>query len=863
MKAKSYSLRSLFLLLVLCPLLAHAVAPVNDRFITASIISGRNVTLKNQSAATATAEALDPYIGGVKLTKSVWYRMESPSFSDARITITHAAGGARFGVFTQADRDGGLGTLILQNEATNVSPGTDAFNFTMSSHNRYYLCVEATGLFDVTLQRPGAANDFFAAATVLSGNIGTTFADNTDCTNDGDFPAVNSATSVHAGIWYKWTPTFTGQAALNTNFSFVLGTSYHSTRIYVYTGTALSNLVQIAFNEGSGVNSNSRVAFAATSGTTYHIWVGSSGSQDGAIRLEYYQDNNPGSFEIYTPSSISESQGSAYRVEVRRHFAGSVAPSVTIASSNGSATAGSDYNSVGPTVLNFPAAGSGGDTAYVQYVSIGIFPDALAEGSENFILTLSSPTLGAQIPDPSATLTIANAPDPVAPGFTQPSYEVKETDGIIYIPLRRTNTDGQCYMNIQYGAAGNTAINGLDYNGSLVGTPVDAGESVLWLALSIANNGLSDGDRTFTIRAEPTLSTMETDGFSSVTVTIIDDEPRLPRAGRILTPVETSGFGATVDVKVAATGTLTGRLIMSRATYAFTGKLSPTGFFSVRLGPVGLQRTLTLQLLSTTSNEYTVTLADNELGQFVKTTAVASTFSAIQPCPQAGKYTMGNLPLGSLPQVLAGSIAVDKLGNATLTGKVFDGTAFVATGGVDPDGFMVAGVTLYAGQGKLTTNGALPVTVNAVSSSFGIRFIRPGRANQTAELPFISTSNSARVALYTPPVPGTRILNVWNPLGAGTAEFSGAGFVGTVTQNITVSTANAVTRAAPLTTVPSLKLTLTPATGIFTGTVIPPGSPVARPIFGSLFQLTSASFGAGFFLNPTVTPATDGQIMLH
>ena len=72
--------------------------------------------------------------------------------------------------------------------------------------------------------------------------------------------------------------------------------------------------------------------------------------------------------------------------------------------------------------------------------------------------------------------------------------------------------------------------------------------------------------------------------------------------------------------------------------------------------------------------------------------------------------------------------------------------------------------------------------------------------------------------------------------------------MGTVTQSISVSLANAVTLSG-VSTIPSLKIALSPATGLFTGSVIPPGATVAKPIYGVLLQAGPSSRGRGFFLN--------------
>lgn len=85
------------------------------------------------------------------------------------------------------------------------------------------------------------------------------------------------------------------------------------------------------------------------------------------------------------------------------------------------------------------------------------------------------------------------------------------------------------------------------------------------------------------------------------------------------------------------------------------------------------------------------------------------------------------------------------------------------------------------------------------------------------------------------------------PAGLGNADLSGGGFAFLTTKVLTISTANKVAVTVP---VPgNLKLTILPATGFFSGTVIPTGSLKVKHIYGVLQQGGVSSVGRGFFLN--------------
>jgi hypothetical protein len=101
--------------------------------------------------------------------------------------------------------------------------------------------------------------------------------------------------------------------------------------------------------------------------------------------------------------SVPES-GSSATITVTRTGGSAGAVGVTIATSNGTATAGADYTALAnPTGVNF----ADGETT--KTVSITILPDTLVEGNETVNLTLTNPTGGATLGSPAtAVLTITD-----------------------------------------------------------------------------------------------------------------------------------------------------------------------------------------------------------------------------------------------------------------------------------------------------------------------------------------------------------------------------------------------------------------------------------------------------------------------
>jgi hypothetical protein len=90
---------------------------------------------------------------------------------------------------------------------------------------------------------------------------------------------------------------------------------------------------------------------------------------------------------------VGESGGTA-TITVTRTGGTTGAVGISFATSNGTATAGSDYTAVSQTV-------SFADGETTKTVSITILPDTLVEGNETVNLTLSNPTGGATLGSPS------------------------------------------------------------------------------------------------------------------------------------------------------------------------------------------------------------------------------------------------------------------------------------------------------------------------------------------------------------------------------------------------------------------------------------------------------------------------------
>jgi hypothetical protein len=172
---------------------------------------------------------------------------------------------------------------------------------------------------------------------------------------------------------------------------------------------------------------------------------------------------------------VSENGGSV-TVTVTRTGGSFGAVSVSYATSNGTATAGSDYTSTSGTL-----SWANGETANKTF-TIGIINDAIVEGNETITLLLSNPSGGAMLGSPStAVLTITDDDGPVSPTIQVNTLP----DGPVTVDFA-----GDEYYTARLGIHGNEA-----------GSPVVIGDPVY-----VGNNAASGaGGNAWTFRDGSTL----------------------------------------------------------------------------------------------------------------------------------------------------------------------------------------------------------------------------------------------------------------------------------------------------------------------------------------------------------------------
>jgi hypothetical protein len=281
----------------------RADPPANDDFTAARELPARLPIRTTGTNVDATKEPREPDPLGFGGANSVWYRWTPRTSGPVTVeTCGSEIGGANRSTILNV----WTGTAV---DALTSVPGQRAgtcgldetITFPAVAGTTYRIAVDSPGYSGGSIRlvirnaRP-PANDDFADAEELKGALpirarGT----NLDATRQGGEPSVSGRTeSAGPSVWYRWTPTASGQVTIET-----CGSSFDS-QFAVYAGDTLDALTrvvrptQIAHSCGL----QDRATFQATAGTTYRIAVdgraafGQRGDQ-GTVQLTLRRTSRP------------------------------------------------------------------------------------------------------------------------------------------------------------------------------------------------------------------------------------------------------------------------------------------------------------------------------------------------------------------------------------------------------------------------------------------------------------------------------------------------------------------------------------------------------------------------------------------
>jgi len=224
---------------------------------------------------------------------------------------------------------------------------------------------------------------------------------------------------------------------------------------------------------------------------------------------------SPATF-TFSQSSYSVSEaGPSATITINRAGTTSSAVSVHVATTDGTATAGSDYTAVSQNV-SFAA----GVTS--QTVSVPITDDLLTERNEMLTLSLSNPSAGAERGSPSTTiLTIVDNERAFALGAA--SYSVSEGAGSATVTITRTGSTSVT-DSVHFATANGTATAGSDYTAVSQDVSFAAGMTAQTVSIPITDDAVLEGNETVSLSLSSPSAGTTLGSPSTATLTIVDND---------------------------------------------------------------------------------------------------------------------------------------------------------------------------------------------------------------------------------------------------------------------------------------------------------------------------------------------------
>ena len=288
------------------------------------------------------------------------------------------------------------------------------------------------------------------------------------------------------------------------------------------------------------------------------------GPQSSAILTINDNDSGPGLLQFSAATySVAENGGLA-TINVQRVGGSNGVVMVDYATSNGTATAGSDYTAASGTLM-----WGNGDSANKTF-NVQITNDGVVESDETISLTLSNPQFGALVGSPgAAVLTILDNDGPGRLEFSAPTYTVSESAGSAQIIVNRVGGSGGA-ISVQFNTSNGTATAGADYAATPTTLNWANGDAGPWYVyVPVFPDALVEASETVHLALSNPTGGATLGSQNASTLIITDDAP--PTTGRLRFSSATyavSETAGTAAITVSRVGGSTGAASVAYATVA-------------------------------------------------------------------------------------------------------------------------------------------------------------------------------------------------------------------------------------------------------------------------------------------------------
>ncbi len=444
-------------------------------------------------------------------------------FSAANFSVNESAGTV---TITVTRSGGAVGAASVQFNTSNGTATTPS-DYQSASGTLFFASGDVSETFTVAIVDNNIAEANETFSLTLSNPVGGTLGSQRTATvtivdNDGagtlQFGATDFRVNESDGS-ATVTITRTGGSAGTARVSFATsnGTALSGSD---YTRTVTT--VNFASGEtGRSINVPIRDDDVAEPDETINLTLsGAAGATLGTPRLATItiaDDDSPGSLQFSQADFVASEQNGTALIVVNRVGGSAGEVRVTFRTSNGTATAVSDYEAVNQQLIFLDGEVSKG-------IEVTIVNDDRAEPDETVNLTLSDAVGGATLGTPfQATLTILDNDSPGTLQFSAATYRIGEGGGSVAITVTRIGgAAGEVRVN--FTTRNGTASAGADYDTTSGQLTFADGETSKTFFVPIVQDALSERDETVLLSLSNPTGGAALGVPRSATLTIADDD---------------------------------------------------------------------------------------------------------------------------------------------------------------------------------------------------------------------------------------------------------------------------------------------------------------------------------------------------
>lgn len=544
------------------------------------------------------------------------------------------------------------------------------------------------------------------------------------------------------------------------------------------------------------------------------------------------ENDDQSSLQFTTDAFTGSEGGGSVTISVMMSPTNPGTVTIDYATSDGTATAGTDYTAASGTLTFSPGES-------IKGFDVTISEDALIEANETVNLTLSNPdnaVLGAQS---TATLTIADNDFP-AVAFASGTFTAAEnvTGAIATITVLLSATPAQ-EATVRYATGDGTATAGTDYTAASGTLTFAVGDTSETFSVSLADDSLVESDETVNLSLSDL--TNLTSGTLSAVLEITDDDPHF----NFSAPTYSITEGGTVTITVNLLGTPTSEITVNYETSdgtatAGTDYVAASGTLTFAAGDTSETFSIgTIEDTTVEANEtVTLTLGNPSVGTLgTQSTATLTISEDDFPSVRFASSTY------AAPENIGGVANISVILSAAAVQTV---TVKYAT----------SNGTAWSGVDYTAASGTLSFAVGDINKSFGVTIIDDTivESNETVILRLTSPVNATLGS------PSTATLTITNddqgttdtPAGGGGSSGGGAPTTPTPTATSPVSTPTPPATVGPTPTPPPPPTPSPTATG-------EPG-PTGEPAPDTVTEdLTGLIDEAGTIIQPVSVRSGDGK----